>query len=763
MDRFLQLTMFGLVIGSVYAIAATGLVVTYTTSGIFNFAHGAMGMLSSFAYWQLRYDWGVPAPIALVAVLLVIAPALGALIEIVIMRGLQGTSEITKLVVPISVMLGFIALSTWIWNPNEPRKVDYFFGAQNRVTIFGVVMTYHELITMVVAIAIAVALRVLLYRTRNGVAMRAVVDDRSLLQLNGGRPDRASVLSWAIGAGLGALAGVLITPITGGSLNSAALTLLVINAYAAAMFGRLRSLPLTYLGGLLLGLARNYVDYIPRNWTWRDNLRPTVPMVMLFVILLLIPQERLRGTVVLRTRERFRQPTMRQAWTWAGVFVIVMYLLSTIMVTSAINLLTYGICLAIISLSLVLLTGYAGEVNFAALTFAGIGAVVLFHFGKVGVGANAEAHLQGYVLAAIVSGLVGVLIALPAVRLRGLYLGLATAAFAVFTSFMVFSEIGKRKIFGHEFSIFPQGTLNIPRPVIFGIDLRGYQAFYVTCTVVFALLGVGLIALRRNSFGRRLSAMKDSPAACATLGLNTVRLKLTVFALSAAIAGFGGALLGSQIGAITKDRFDLFGSLGLFMLVVVGGVGYVSGGLFSGILNGVAFVVIQNIFTKVGADYKSFSGLFEFLKDFTSVLPALIGVSLGRNPSGAVNGIIEGFAPLGRAKRLAFVGVGIEFVAYLLTWQGAISHWAFALFTIAMFLFWPRVVITLRPDIVLTPEQIEARRTAVPLELVGIERPFTQSDLDAYEKALALDSIKGPHPHVTPVVASLPDIAGVTG
>src|SRR3954452_14364958 len=119
MQQFLQYTILGLVLGAVYGIAACGLVVTYTTSGIFNFAHGAIAMLGAFAYWQVRFGWGWPAPIALILVLGIMAPLVGAVIYGVIMRGLRGTSEVTKIIVPVSVMLGFLALSVWIWDP-EP-------------------------------------------------------------------------------------------------------------------------------------------------------------------------------------------------------------------------------------------------------------------------------------------------------------------------------------------------------------------------------------------------------------------------------------------------------------------------------------------------------------------------------------------------------------------------------------------------------------------------------------------------------------------
>lgn len=746
LEKLFQFTLFGIITGSVYAIAASGLVVTYTTSGIFNFAHGAIGMLAAFSYWQLRVDWGWPAPIALVVVLFILAPLFGAFLQVVIMRGLRGTSEIVRIVVPVAVMLFAINLANWIWDPNVSRSLRHFFGNSSGIDIGSVPVTYHELIALGVAIGIAVGLRIFLFQTRTGVSMRAVVDDEPLLQLNGGRPDLTSMLSWGIGSSLAAVAGVLITPIQGGSLNSTLLTLLVINAYAAAMFGRLRNLPLTFLGALVIGLANSYVNgYFPQDWTWRTNFRASIPMILLFIVLLALPQDRLRGAVVARTRERFTVPTMRSAVTWGAVLVVTVFMLSRIMEPAAINMLSYGIALSIVALSLVLLTGYAGEVNLGVMAFAGTAAVILYHYGTTGSGPGARSQWYGYVLAALVSAAVGAIVALPALRLRGLYLGLATAAFGVFMTNMVFNDTQPRRLFGIDFQIFPNGTLNMPRLEIGPLDFKPNRPFLMLVTVVFTVIGIGLVALRRSAYGRQLAAMKDSPAACATLGLNTVRLKLSVFALSAAIAGFGGALLATQIGAVTKDRFEIFGSLTLFMLTVVGGIGFVSGGLMGGVLAGVAFVAMHDTFDKLGTDYSSFEGLFDWFASFTTILPAVIGINLGKNPSGAVSDIVQGYSALKNFK-IAIVAIVVLLLAsWALAYEDVISNWWFVIFFAVIMMGVPRLAQAIKPEAFLTQEQVRARRAEVPLELVGIDRPFTEKDRRMLDAALQLDGADERH------------------
>lgn len=288
MTTFLTFTVLGLVLGSVYAIAASGLVLTYNTSGIFNFAHGAQAMVGAFAYYELRVEHGLSTPVALALVLGVLGPVMGFLLYRCIMRGLRDTEQVTKIVVTVAVLLGLVALSQWRWNPQEARIPAMFFGPGDSVEVLGVVLRYHELICLGSAVLLALGLRLLFVRTRLGVLMRASVDDPDLLRLAGHDPERVSAVAWMLGSTLAVLAGVLIAPVVGGSLEANSLTLLVIDAFAAAVFGRLRSIPMTFVGAVVLGLAGTYlIAYAPTEWTWVSNARAALPMVILFVVLLM--------------------------------------------------------------------------------------------------------------------------------------------------------------------------------------------------------------------------------------------------------------------------------------------------------------------------------------------------------------------------------------------------------------------------------------------------------------------------------------------
>ena len=754
MQTFLQYTILGLALGGSYFIAASGLVVTYTTSGIFNFAQGAIAMLAVFTYWQLRWGWSWPAPLALITVLFILAPLLGAVLYQVVMKNLRGTSEVTKIIVSVGVMLGFLALATWVWNPTSstPRQFQKFFGANALVEVFGVKISWHEIIAFLIAILIAVGIRFLFVRTRSGVAMRAVVDDPDLLQLNGGRPERLAMISWAGGAFLAALAGILIQPMIGSAMSASQLTLLVIDAFAAAMFGRLRSLPRTFVGALIIGLSTTYVvAYFPSKWTWSSSFRNSLPMIFLFIVLLILPQDRLRGTTILRTRERFRMPSKRTAWIAGLITVVIAFGLKVIMEQTAINTVTFGLTLALIALSLVLLTGLAGEINLAALSFGAIGTIAVFHFGISGSGADARTTMWGILLASLVAGIVGAVIALPALRLRGLYLALATMAFGVFVSRFVLSERNEREIFGWKFSIFPSGQLSIPRPKIGPLDFKSNDQFFMLVIVLFVILSIALVYLRHSGYGRRLAAMKDSPAACATLGMSVVRLKLSVFMISAAIAGLGGIMMSAQIGTVNGDRFDIFISLSLLMLTVVGGIGYMSGALFAGILSGVAFVAMTNTLTKLGQDYASIEAIFAFLVSAVTVMPATIGITMGKNPSGAVTDIVEGFSLLKDAKPLLYSMIGLEAIIYGLTVAGVITNWNFVILTGVVLFVIPPVGGKFYGAYMMKKFGVPP---PMPPELIGIDRPYTDEDLATMDHALGLDAMVIPTPGKESVDAS---------
>lgn len=570
MDTLLRLTIFGLATGAIYAVAASGLVLTYATSGIFNFAHGALAMMSAFMYWELRVNRGLPTPLALVLVLVVFAPLMGVLIERLLIRRLRGASLAASLVATVGLLAALIGLSRQIWDPTT-RIIRPFFDPDG-FWVAGVFVSWHRAITLMVAVAVAVGLRLLLYHTRVGISMRGLVDDPELLALSGKGPERASMLSWAIGASLAGVAGVLISALL--SLDAVLLTLLLVNAYAAAVVGRLRSIPLTFLGAMLLGLLQSYaVQYLPKLFPgdvlpeWLTGLYDGIPVLMLFVALLLLPHARLGASSLVRRFRPVRVPSLGRSLVSAAALVAAALVVSGLLSNLDLKRVGSGIAIGIIVLSLVPLTGFGGQVSLCQLTFAGVGAVCVHKWGTDG-------SPLGWILAIVIPAAVGALIALPALRLQGLYLALSTLAFAVLMDKMVFPSRG----------LFHIGTVTIDRLEIPGISLASDRAWFVVLAVAYGGLAVFVLALRRSPFGRQLIATRDSPAACATLGLGLTRTKFVVFSLSAAMAGLGGALYAALKVGITAQTFTMSTGLVILLLGMIGGIETTTGPLFAGLV-----------------------------------------------------------------------------------------------------------------------------------------------------------------------------------
>jgi branched-chain amino acid transport system permease protein len=740
-EQFLTYTFLGLVLGAVYAIAASGLVLTYTTSGIFNFAHGAQAMLAAFVYWQLTVPWGLPALAAFVLVVGVFGPLMGMALHQVLMKGLRDVAEVTKVVVTVSVLLAMVSLSTWIWAPAEPRTIELLFGSTNYVDLGGVKIRYGEMFVVGAAVALAVGLRLLFTRTRLGVAMRGVVDDPDLLRLNGFNPERIAMTSWAFGSALAAFAGVVVTPIAGGSLEATTLTLLIIDTFAAAMFGRLRSIPRTFVGAMVLGLAATYfLGYAPTRFDWVSNVRGALPLIVLFVVLLVLPQDRLRGTSQARSRERPRVPSVPQALVWGAAFVVLVVLLSRIAGPAMIGPWINAMAFAIIALSLVPLTGYAGEINLAPLSFGAIGVMVAYHTGIEGIGVDARMTWVGIVAGVVVTAFFGGLVALPALRLRGLYLALATVAFGGIMSTLVLREINPRHWFGLDLALFPNARLLVPRPEVGPLDLDENGTFLIALSVVFAVLGVLVVVLRNSGYGRRLVAMRDSPAATAMLGQSLIRLKLGVFMFSAAIAGLGGVLIASAQGSVSGDDFLLTSSLVLVMLTVVGGVNYVSGALFGGVIVGVGLSALNGTSAGLGADMPDLEPTFVILGHLGAFAIALTGIGVNRNPSGIVHAISSSYRPLRAAVPVLAGGAGAVALLVVLNLAGALDDWSLALLTMVIVLALPAIGARLMPERVLTAEQLAERaapRDTSP-ELLGLDVPLTTDERLELDAGLGL-------------------------
>ena len=283
-----------------------------------------------------------------------------------------------QLVVTIGLMFFLMGLAATIWDENSlSPPLPEFFADKHGIDIGDVVLTWHRFITIVVAILVAVFLRLLLYRSRTGVAMRAVVDDRELAGLHGVRPGRVSSLAWALGSSMAAIAGILLAPNVG--LRVDVLTLFIVDAFAAAIIGRLRSLPWTFVGGLVIGVTQSIaLNFLQWGGRW-GTASTAIPAVILFVALLALPEARLEvGRLVPKHRVP-KVPGMRRSVVGMAVLVLVVALVAQFgdLDTTNLRRLTLALITALVMLSLVPLTGWAGQISLAQITFVGVGAFAM--------------------------------------------------------------------------------------------------------------------------------------------------------------------------------------------------------------------------------------------------------------------------------------------------------------------------------------------------------------------------------------------------
>lgn len=614
----------GIALGGIYAITAGGLVVTYATTGIFNFAHAAIGCFLAFCYWQLTVKQGLPTVVALIITLFVIAPAIGFLLDKVIMRRLRDAALVVQLMVTVGLMLTFMGITLTIWSPKTGRSLPQFFQNTQGVQFGDVTATWHRIITVVVALLVALGLRFLLYKTRLGISMRAVVDSRSLAGLTGAKPSIISGSSWALGCMTAGLAGILIAPETGLVVEN--LALIIVVASAAAAIAQLKSIPMAFIGGLVIGLAKSFsAVYLEwgKDWAYADE---AIPAAILFIALLFLPMARLETGKIRITKRTERLTKPWEAALGAGVMIAVVgawangwipWISGTTFGERSTVWLGRGagfLVLGLVMLSLIPLIGWAGQVSFANYAIAGIGAVLFSHFG----GQNGDA--LGIVWVMLICAPLGLAIALPALRLKGLYLALATMAFA---------EVADKVLVRHPSMLDPSATGVLFKPVnFFGITISSSasdrKAFLMFLVVAFALLFFMLEMLRRTRWARRWIAMSDSPAASATIGVNLTTTKMMVFMLSGAMAGFAGCMIGLQRGALSVDSFPLFAGLPLVLLIAVQGVRYPVSA-FMGLIGLASFPALFEVLGKPS-----------WLTAIELIGPGIAAIAMAYRPEGAV-------------------------------------------------------------------------------------------------------------------------------
>ncbi|HVW32390.1 MAG TPA: ABC transporter permease [Acidimicrobiia bacterium] len=544
----------GIVTGSLYAITAMGLVLTYKTSGVFNFAHGALAAASAYLFYDLHTLHGLPWPVALVLSVAVVGMLGGALFERVV-RSLGGASPASRIVATVGILLVIQGVATKRYGAEVISFPEFL--PQRLYRIAGVNVGADQLISAAIAAAGAACLFAFFRLSRLGVKMRAVVDSPELLDLAGSSPERVRRQAWVIGNAFAAMSGVLLAPKIG--LDAFALTMLVVQAFGAAAIGRFSSLPLTYLGALVVGVggavSTKYVADVPALAGFPSSF----PFFVLFVVLLFTR----KGTFSDRTPPRrvlAEPPDFPARWRLAGAGGLLVGLVAVPRLVGArLPVFTNSVIFMLIFLSLLLLVRISGQVSLCHAAFAAVGAVSFSHLAH-GAGLPWGVALIG---AGLVTVPVGAAVAVPAIRLSGLYLALATFGFGILLERMLFRT-------GLMFGV--NGFRKVARPAGFATDVR----YYYVCLAVTVVGAVVVYLLHNSRLGRLLRAMATSPVALSAHGLSVNVTRVLVFCTSAFLAGMAGALFAGLAGAASVTGFGSFQSLTWLTVLAIAGRGDVT-------------------------------------------------------------------------------------------------------------------------------------------------------------------------------------------
>jgi ABC-type branched-subunit amino acid transport system ATPase component/ABC-type branched-subunit amino acid transport system permease subunit len=601
MANYINFLILGLGNGAVFAALAMSLVVTYRSSGVLNFATGAQALYASYTYGLLRTGrlllpipgvspisvGGPMAFVPAVVVTLAIQALLGLILYAAVFRPLRHQRAVAKAVASLGVM-GLLTALVNLQVGSQQLLVAPIYP-QHTFTIGSIRIPADRFWFAVTIVGVAVLLGAVYRFTRFGLATRAASESEVGALVSGLSPENIALVNWAISGTVAGLAGILIGPLV--PLIPGSYTLFIVPALAAAVVGRLYSLTPAVVAGLLLGALESVGVYLNSRYpSFPSGAGQVLPLAMVLAVLLY------RGRP-LPTRGQLIQPTLGKAPRPRHILRPVL-----IGVPAAILLLVFlqqsfrdafilSLILSVLGLSLVVVTGYVGQISLAQLALAGVAGFLLSTF----------AHSWGIpfpfapLLAALAATVVGVVFGLPALRIRGLFVAIVTLALAVAVEAVWFQNNSLDGSSGGE---------PIPAPRLFGLNLGigsglGFPRipFGLLCLFVLVIVAIGVARLRVSRLGSAMLAVRANERSAAAAGINVVRVKLIGFAIGAFIAGISGCLMAYMQTNVTFDTFDALVGLLFFSTVFVAGITSVSGAILGGLgaSGGVLFVATNHV------------------------------------------------------------------------------------------------------------------------------------------------------------------------
>ncbi|MEA2614222.1 MAG: hypothetical protein QOE72_5 [Chloroflexota bacterium] len=620
----------GLIISSLYALLAAGLVIIHSTSGVINFAQGALAIFAVFVLKSLT-DHGVNfLTAALVAI------AVGALIGVAIDRltlaPVRRASALNRSIITIGWLITLQYAAVLLFNAGVSTNISHICGrcGERLFSVGGLGVNAQDVVTVLVTAAIGVGLAMFFTRTFLGVAMRAASQNVDATRLMGVSVDSVSALAWAIGGAMATVGGILITPRLG-ALDSGTLTIYLIESLAAALLGGLRSLPRTAVGALVLGMSQELIAIVP-GLRGLPGLKFSVAFVVILAALIINPD--LARTSAQVVSEKVVEPFRARWWTYtrraAIATVVLFFLLVGIGGTGGwfgdVNRFYWAQVFgdACIFLSLVVLTGFVGQISLCQFTFAGFGAFLT----AILTARWGLPYFLAVPLAALCTAPIGMIIGVPALRVRGLQLAAVTLAFTL---------VGDQLLFAQSFPLSGGAAGQQVNPVAGPIDLSDPTAHSLFWTLLagFGVVALAVAALQRSPSGRAFFAVRDSENAATAMGISLTRVKLAAFSLAAGIAGLGGGLFALTLPSVSSPDFNPGLSITFLALIILAGIRSVWGALVAATLYIWGPVVIRAVLGHVGADPAQAFSYQQLLSGLLLIVTVIV------NPTGIVGSLAE--------------------------------------------------------------------------------------------------------------------------
>jgi ABC-type branched-subunit amino acid transport system ATPase component/branched-subunit amino acid ABC-type transport system permease component len=560
----LQFGLLGLAVGSLYTLIALGIVIIHRGSGVINFAQGAIAMGGAYIYWSLHDNSGFSF-VAAFCLSVGACAALGVAIQLGVMRPLRAQSPLARMLASLGILVTITSAVGLRWP--EPLQVVPSSLPTTSVHIGSIYLGEDKIIITAVVLAVACALHIVYRFTKFGLATTAGMENPLAASTLGRSPNLIASVNWALGCALGCVAGILVAPITGLSVEG--LTLLALPAFAAVVIGNFGSFPIVVVAAMAIGVVQSEMTrYVSSSSGWTDVAPFLIVLVFLAVRGNSIPG---KADVVLRL-PKVGSGRIR-LWAVAIAAAAVVFAVSVLSPNWVAGI-TATLGAAIVVLSLVVVIGYAGQLSLAQFALAGLGAWATARLIVV----NGFPFWAALIVGALAALPVGVVVGLPALRSRGANLAIATLGLSVTIYYLILSS-----------SSLTGGVsgFSVPSPSIFGIDISSVthpRLYAIFALIIFVMMALMVANLRRSRTGRALLAVRNNERAAASLRIDVISAKLYAFGLAAVIAALGGILIAFVNPSIDFSTFDPLSSVTYVGYGVIGGVGFVAGPLFGSTL-----------------------------------------------------------------------------------------------------------------------------------------------------------------------------------